>query len=597
MKSTTEISKLVKSMERNFTLGTNTSKYVRENISEDIDKIYAYVNSKYLSGEFDNLGREKPFFNIVTSARNIYYRATDIDTKSITIKPTRNQDVIPAFIGTLHLREWMNKNNFGIFLNKLGMELATFNSAIVKKVESKNKLTIKVVPWGRLLCDVIDFDNNPKVEILQYTPEQLSDFGYDKRKVSKLKKALTTRKTQDGQSKDMKAEYIEVYEIHGNLPKSYLTKLVRDENTYVQQMHVISFLGKDEDEDVMTLYSGIEDKDPYTLISLLPSVDGSISLNGSVKSLFQAQWMMNHTVKSIKDQMDIASKMVFQTSDPSLANRNAFSSLEHGSFLLHQPNQPVTQLNNVSHDIGTQESFGNMWKGLSQEITGVSESMMGQTAPSGTAWRQVQAILNESHSLFDIMKQNKGLAIEGIIRESVIPHLKRQMNTSKEIFTTLEQHDVTMIDSMYVPYEAVRRHNNAVINAVLNKKTPPQFDQAQSEQDVNSELSKLGNQRPFKPSDISTKTWKGVLKDLEWRVDVNIVGESSDTQEILTTLSTALQAVANPNFQNNPQAKLILSKILQKTGEISPLELSSVNNAQPQQPAPQQPAQQPQQVQ
>ena len=47
--------------------GTTISKYVTFSLRENIDKIDAYLNSKHISGELDSLGREKPFFNIVTA--------------------------------------------------------------------------------------------------------------------------------------------------------------------------------------------------------------------------------------------------------------------------------------------------------------------------------------------------------------------------------------------------------------------------------------------------------------------------------------------------------------------------------------------------
>jgi len=286
-------------------------------------------------------------------------------------------------------------------------------------------------------------------------------------------------------------------------------------------------------------------------------------------------------MKSIKDQMDIASKLMFQTSDPNIAGRSMLTAVEQGEVIIHAPNQPLTQVDNSSHDIGTQESFGNMWKSLSNEIAGVSESMLGQTAPSGTAWRQVQAILNESHSLFNIMQQNKGLYVERMMRIFIIPYIKKQMNNSNEISSILESHNISKIDEMYVPNEAIKRYNKEAIDKILAGSTPKPYDAQNAQQNVRNELAVLGNQRFFKPSDISSKTWKDVLEGFEWRVSVNVTGESKDTQDVLTTLSTALQAVANPNYENNPQAKLVVSKILQATNVISPLELSVASKPQP----------------
>ena len=82
-----DIGELVRKLETNFISGggSQTSKYVNTDFYEDISTIYAYLDSKHLSGLTDSLGREKPFSNIVIGARNVWYRATDIDRKNIKI--------------------------------------------------------------------------------------------------------------------------------------------------------------------------------------------------------------------------------------------------------------------------------------------------------------------------------------------------------------------------------------------------------------------------------------------------------------------------------------------------------------------------------
>lgn len=587
----TDIGALVRELETNFISGEGTlkSKYVRSDLYEDINKIYAYLDSKHISGDTDSLGREKPFFNIATAARNIYYRATDIDRKNIEIIPTKSTHVGLAFTGTIHLQNWMRREDFGSFLNKWGMELAAFNDVVVKFVEVEGELHCMTIPWSRLIVDEINFDKNPKIEILEMTEAELKrrvvTHKYDKEMVEKLCDALHARELTNHDQQDRKINYIKLYEVHLDGPLSYVTGKEEDKDRYEQQMHVISFVESKQKGryDDFTLVSGREERDPYMLTSLLPSTDGSISLNGSVKNLFEAQWMMNHTVKSIKDQLDIASKLIFQTSDTNFVNRNILSGVETGDILIHKVNEPLTSVNNASHDITIQQSFMEMWKGLSSEINGVSESMLGNTAPSVTAWRQVEALLQESHSLFELMTENKALCIERMLREFVIPFLKKQMDTTEEISATLEDHNISKLDAMYVPAEAMRRFNERAVKETIvaleaddDELLPSPYQGDVEEQEVKKELAPLGNQRFFKPSDIPTKSWKDELKDLEWELEINISGEAKDKQTVLTTLSTALQAVVNPAYANNQQAQLIVGKILSNTGAVSPIEIASM---------------------
>ena len=77
---------LVQKSEIDYRAGSvSLGKYVNFSMNETIENIFAYINSRYLSGNKDAKGREKPFFNIITAIRNIWYRATYLDRKNIRI--------------------------------------------------------------------------------------------------------------------------------------------------------------------------------------------------------------------------------------------------------------------------------------------------------------------------------------------------------------------------------------------------------------------------------------------------------------------------------------------------------------------------------
>ncbi len=591
---------LVREAESNYVSGTtHISKYVESNMYEDLNKIDAYLNSVHISGRYDSMDREKPFFNIVTAAVNIWYRATDIDRKNIKIRAPKVGDATIAFLANVYLQNWMRQEKFGTFLNDWGRSLARYGSSVLKFVEKDGKLHCMVVPWSRLIVDPIDFDSNIKIEVLELTEAQLRQRpGYDKDMVDALCTASASREDLDKEKKDQRQGYIKLYEVHGMLPLSQLTGKEKDKYDYVQQMHVISFVaGKEKGTyDDYTLYSGREDKDPYMITHLIAE-DGQTLSIGAVKHLFEAQWMMNHTAKAIKDQLDLASKMIFQTADGSFVGQNMLQAMEQGDILIHKENMPLTQLNNGSHDISALQSFASQWKSLANEIVGTSESMLGNAAPSGTAWRQVEALLNESHSLFELMTENKGLYIEEMMSKYVLPYIKKQMDNAEEISGVFEDYDIRRIDAKFVKARAVKNVNKAVKKRMFDMKPvapDEQLSMLETEQgSLQGSLAELGNQRFFTPEDIDSKTWKDLFEDLEEDVYVDVTGESYDTQSAMTTLTTVMKTVAsNPAILQDPNMKMLFNKILEITGTISPLEIASVPTPQPQpQAQPQLPAQ------
>lgn len=592
------IGELVRRLESDDLIGeTHISEYVTFNQRNNIEKIEAYINSKHISGETDSKGREKPFFNIVIAARNITYRATDMDRKHICIIPTKSADETTSFLATVLLQEWMRKNAFGQFLNDWGLSLATYGSSILKFVEKAGELYSEVKSWANMIVDPVDFENNPKIEKLWFTPAQLrKKKEYDQEYVTKLLDAVEVRETPTGEKKDTKADYIEVYEIHGELPLSYLTDDDEDDNTFQQQMHVISYVKNKEtgEFDDYTLVSGREAKDPYMITHLIKT-DGRTQSIGAVENLFEAQWMQNHLTKIIKDHLDLASKMIFQTSDGNFVGQNALNSIEQGDILTHARNEPLTQLSNRA-DIASQQAFQAQWKQLSNEINGISEAMLGVAPKSGTAWRQTEALLQESHSLFELMTENKGLHVKHILTEYVIPYLKKKMDTADEIMPILEEHQIKWVDQKFIPNEAVRRSNQKMKDTILSGKV---FTQEQQDEDIRIEtdnltnmLQSMGNRRPFRPSDVPDETWKDIMKDLEFDLEYEITGEARDSQVVMETLTRVLQFISNLQGRAmSPEEKLVFNKILSISAAVSPIEISQVGATPPQpQPAVEQPA-------
>jgi len=110
------IGSYVRKAQNDYVHGTTIiSKHVPFTQYETLQKIDAYLNSRFTTGQFDSLGREKPFFNIVTAAANVWFRATDIDRKNVKIRATKQDDWFRSFIATQLLQDWMRREKFGQF--------------------------------------------------------------------------------------------------------------------------------------------------------------------------------------------------------------------------------------------------------------------------------------------------------------------------------------------------------------------------------------------------------------------------------------------------------------------------------------------------
>lgn len=581
------------------------SKYVSYSMHDIIEQCHAYCNSKHITGETDVLGRDKPFANIVIQLRNVWFRATDVDRKNLKFRATTSKEVINAILAKHFVREWMRKNDFGSFLNKWGLKQATYGSAAIKAIENDSGLHISAVDWLQHICDSVDYGPNPKIDVIPLTAGELKrrikTHGYDAGQVKLLLNAIETRKTLDGQRKDNKSEYIILYEIHAMLSRAqllagqYKKSSPTDEDIYVDQVHVISYVGKKEGRGKVeyqdfTLYAGEEDGDPFMLTHLIEE-DGRTLAIGPVENAFTAQWMRNHWAKIEKDTLDMANLLVWQTADPSFVGQNMIDSMQSGDILIHAINMPLTKVDTSKTDIANVSNSGATWKMLAAEINGVSEAQLGIMPPSGTSGTQLDSLLRENYSLFQTVTENKGLSIIKLMRWKVLPFIKRRLlNHTDEISVALDEEDVAQIDAMYLKDAAIKKTNTQTMQAInanldrISQGQPVQpIDTSAMLQNnmsnMQESLDMMGNTRFFKPSEITKKMWSEQLKDFEWDMEIDMTGEGEDMQEVLAAYAQALTAVMTPGFEQNEKAKAFVGKMLEVTGAMNPMQFAGLKSA------------------
>lgn len=573
------IYQLVKKAEQNLIHGKpiKIGKYAEHDHVEKISTIDAYLNSQHISGKTDSIGREKPFFNIILGAVYTWFKATDIDRKNISFKPANSKQRLKALVATIMLQRWMSKKNFGQWLNDWGFGLAKYGSIVSKFVERDGKLIPSIISWDRLICDPVRFDSGLKIEKLYFTPSELRKQPYDPDKIEEaIQKFQESRTSIDGMKIDVKNEYIGLYEVHGEMPLSFLTGNPEDKDEYRQQMHVLFMADNPKEKQSrfeVTLYSGKESKDPY-YISHLIEQEGRTLAMGAVEALFDAQWMVNHSMKQVKDQMDLASKMVTQTSDPAFLGRNIATEIDTGSVLIHKENQPLTQVNLQSHDIPNTLGIVNQWKEGGKEIASTFEAVTGQQPPPGTPFRLQAMLSQEARGLFLLMRQNKGLHLEEMLRKYILPYFKKTLNNSDEVIAVLDGEELEKFDDLALP----ARLSQELLARLQGDHIPTSDELMGALEQQNSEL---GHTRILKPSDNEKKTWKEYFSNIDMdAVEIEITGESRDKQAIVQNLFSIFQnMMAAPQMFDPQDIKKVFNKILDEIGMgvLSPIQLKGAS--------------------
>ena len=565
---------------------------------QTLQQIENFIHSRFGSGQLDARGNPKPFFNVTVGKRNIATRATDIDRKDITMQAPDSDEYFRSFVASKFNHQLMKKMKMQDYLNDWGEALPTYGSVITKVVENKGGLHISVCDWMTTVCDPVDFESAPVIEKLSLTPAEMREKvseGWDIDQIEELIEAkLEPRTNLKGKTVYQEPNFITVYEVHGRLPSAYLLKNPRakDWKTYKRQMQVIGMHELKDDRMDFTLYKGKESKNPYS-ISHWKKTAGRTQGVGVVEDMFEPQIWTNYSVKQMKDQLDLASKTIYQTSDGNFAARNVLTNLQNGDFLIHAANSPVTPINVAPQGFESLQNLTMSWKQIGEDITSTPDAISGNTMPSGTAFRQVAMLNTEAHSYFDYITENKGNYLEDLYREYIIPYIIKQLDTADEIVAILSTEEIDWYDNAC----ADRAEHDEIVKQTLagNPVSPIQI--APIRQQKLADLKKTGAKRYLNPG--KKGTWKSYFKGFEWVADINITGESQDKKTAIDTLFNALQLVAtNPTILQNPATKGIFMQLLETSGVMSPLQMETAGAPQPsapmQQPQPQQ-GQQPQQ--
>ncbi|KKU34558.1 MAG: hypothetical protein UX48_C0031G0006 [Candidatus Azambacteria bacterium GW2011_GWB1_46_27] len=154
--------------------------------------------------------------------------------------------------------------------------------------------------------------------------------------------------------------------------------------------------------------------------------------------------------------------------------------------------------------------------------------------------------------------------MEEIIKNVVVPFFKKKLNNTKEVALVLESEELQRFDDLALPAE--------LENELKRIGGTPTIEELTG--NIQQRNAQLGMIRFVTPG---ATTWKEYFKDLEDDIEVVVTNENLNKETTMTTLTTVLQTIAqNPAILQAPVAKRLFAKILETTGEVSPIELQSM---------------------
>lgn len=512
---------------------------------EVIKTIEYYTDSKYLGGMLDDLGRDKPFYNIVNYRLNTAYKATPFSTKDIQLIPDGGENALRVSLLNHELHDWFKEVNYDATIDKMRWNRAKYGSLIVKKIEKDGELKIECVDLRNVVVDPSNLFN-VFIEIHYLSPTQLakkrgkwnyveellSDKNY---KSSKIKNAI-------GSETEVTVDQYTIYEVYGEFAESEIEDGGDEYKFNLYRLYLC---------DDYILRADIIDEFPYKHLAW-EEVGGRSLGRGVVEDGFQAQIWSNDAVLKERDMMEHASKITFVTDDEEVED-NILTDYDSGSIIHVGDGRRLSMLNNVPSSLPQIQAILNKWDAQYERVSSSFESVTGETMPSRTPFRTVAMLQQAGNSSFQEKNKAFGIFQKEIMYDWVIPYLIKKLKKSHKIWVDFTKEEMDLFNDDFATYEI----NEFLKEQTLKRKTVTQEDYNLL---LEQQRGKVTTRRFMEIPD-------GYYDDIRTKVDIVTTGENVDKAALLESLNTLLITVAqNPQVMTDPALSKLFSRIIDMSG-------------------------------
>lgn len=548
------------------------------NAYEHIRKSFLYKNSKFTQGPDDG---DRPFRNIIRPVLNVAYRSEGFDVKDIDLFVDDDENHYKSFVARKFHPRWARENDIDTFIDELVESYVDYGMAVAKRVTGARP---EAVPLQRFaFFDQTDFLAGAKCELHNYSVDQLLDMKgrWYEDKIDEaivMAEAEKTVPQADGKKAHTPSKYIEVYELHGTFPETWVDEGGNAEK-YTPQLHVVTFYTSDDGrKHGITLFKGPEKKEVYKAIKRDP-IFGRACGFGGIEELFESQTWTNYSEIQIREMLDQAALVIWQTSDGNLANQYRMNEIEKGHILTHEDGKPLSMARSDAINIERFLKMTERWEQNARTIGSASDPQLGLNPVSGTPLGTTEIVTDQGIGIHEYRQGKMATFVGEIYTDWVLPHLVTEMNKGQRF-----REELTVKELREVAEAVTTNVSNAKIKEKLISGDIPTDEEIQLFRDITKQsFLKQGTKRFF-------ELVKEELSDLPVVVQVSIKGKQKNLALMVSKLNAIFRGVfANPAILQDEGMSDLFNQILESAG-LSPINFSSlsrpVDNEEEQVPAP-----------
>lgn len=584
----------IKREEVNFALPIPINDAWNWNFRNHVRLSTLYKNSQFSTGNTEAERDHKPFKNIIRPILNLRYRAEDIDVKDVILYVDNPDNYHLSFlVKKYHDDVFVLEHDLDTYFDKLKESKIDFGGGLSKKTKDPKP---EVVPLQSIaFCDQTDILSGPIGIKHYFSPDQLMDmerFGWGDesngatislKDLIILSRTGKQRDARDGGIAQTPGKYIEVYEVHGNMPESFLNSDADPwSEKYITQLQIVAYYKNMEGEDEgVTLFKVKEKENPFKFVTS-DEIYGRALGFGGAEELFDNQVWTNYSEIQMKGMLDAASKVLIRTTDPGVAQKHptGLKNLDNLEVIEHAPNTEVSQVDTFPRNIQLFNQAVNEWWTHAQTMGGATDALLGETPPSGTPFRLEGLVTQQGQGLHSYRRGKYAKHLEEIYRDWIIPEITKKITQGATFLSELTNEELQYVADCVVRNEAKSFETERVLRG---EQIDPLLTEAYKTE-VREAFLKAGNKRFI-------KILKDELKGFALKVKINIAGKQKDLAAAVDKIGNVMRFLFSTYDPQTKQFAALedpkMAKLLNQILEYSGLDPIMVNDYQ-QQPTQQQ---------
>lgn len=507
-----------------------------------------FYYGKYSTGQYDDQGYYKFFFNITKPTCDIATKFVDLDTKDILLLPEGGSESNAMYTWFMQreLRTWLKTSGFAHTMNIIAEEFPKGHVVLKKTKDGFKKVPIvsmRMDPSAQSLAKTW----HGEVHLL--TLAEIKERGWDWEQ-------LKTRTAKNG-----------LYEVHemyvkesGQWRRTILgglydvqgtTGLVRTAESQINEGMPFVAPVVIKDEKVATPYRELKWEE----------VEGRWLGFGFPEYLMDNQIAENEAENLERKALILKALQMYQSGDETVAGKNVLTDAMNGDILFS--GEPILPLAKDNADLSSYNNTRARTQDNTARKTFTSDITTGNNLPSRTPLGVANLQATFATSYFDHKRENEGLFIKDLLWNDVIPGFK--MKTAKEHALDFIRND-----------EDRRKAEEFILDLKKWEYRHDYITKTSFEptlEEVEAAFAKAARQLKEKEN-LSLLIPARAYADAKNRLDITVTGENIDVSAKSSVIQIALQIIgSNPAILQDEVTRTVFFKFIE-LGGVNPGDLN-----------------------